>query len=76
MPALPTLSTGNRLVRPGILPRIRCLAEAAAFWTAILLLAAYPAALLIPDSGTPEIVTGLLGAHAAVLLLGHGYEPS
>lgn len=76
MPALPVLSAADRLVRPGILPRVRRLAQGAAFWTAILLLAAYPAALLLPDSGTLELVTGLVVTHAAVLLLGHGYDPS
>lgn len=76
MPALPLLSTADRIARPNILPRLRQLGQGAAFWTAILLLAAYPPALLVPSSGTLELVTALLATHAVFLLLGHGYDPS
>lgn len=76
MPALHVRSTANRLDHLDILPRLRRLGQATAFWTAIVLLAAYPPALLLPDSGAPELVTAVLAIHAVFLLLGHGYDPS
>lgn len=76
MPALHLHSTAERIAHPNILPRLRRLGQGAAFWTAILLLAAYPPALLVPDSGALELITALIATHAVFLLLGHGYQPS
>jgi len=76
MPAHHHLPPTDRLALAGVLPALRRLVQAIAFWSAILLLAAYPAALLVPEAGSPNVLGGLIGAHAALLFVGHGYEPA
>lgn len=73
MPAYPPIPVDAIPVVSGALDLARAVLQALAFWAAILLTAAYPVALALPESVGLQTIAAILLTHGVALFVGHGH---
>ncbi len=71
MPAYPHLPVDATPLLSGALDLLRGVLQAVAFWAAILLTAAYPVALALPEWVGTQTIAALIVTHGFALFVGH-----